>query len=67
MPSLRTRIAYQSIAIDNAQAALSNAAASVAAATGTMNDIQSGDFNLPAITINGQRFINNGGNLEVEP
>jgi hypothetical protein len=67
MPSLKTRIAYQGIVLETAQASLSDAASSVAAATETLTDIQSGNLDLAAVRIGGQRFINNGGNLEVEP
>lgn len=67
MPSLRTRIAYQNIVLDGAQAALVEAQAAVSAATETLTDLQSGTIDLDAITIGGQMFVNNAGVLEVAP
>lgn len=74
MPSLRTRQAYQSIVLATAQDALGDAAAAVVAATETLGtvqdtitDLQAGVVNLDAVTIGGDRFVNNGGVLEREP
>ncbi len=74
MPSLRTRQAYQGIVLNTAQDALDDAAAAVSAATETLGDVentitdlQAGAVDLEAVTIGGQRFVNNGGVLELEP
>ncbi len=67
MPSLRTRTRYQGIALAQADAALAEATAELASATSDLADIQSGTLDLDAVTIGGQRFVNNGGVLEVEP
>ena len=67
MPSIKTRVAYQNIALAQAQDALVEAATAVADATDALTDIQTGTLDLDAVTIGGQRFINNGGVLEVEP
>ncbi len=74
MPSLRTRISYAGMAASNieatvavAQAALAEAAVAVAEATDTLEEIETGVLDLEAVTVGGQRFINNGGVLEPEP
>jgi thiamine monophosphate kinase len=81
MPSLKTRLSYQSIVLDTAQVALSDAAAVAAAASvavasatatlgtvqGNLTDIADGVFDLDALTVGGARFVNNAGVLEVEP
>lgn len=73
MPSLKTRVAYQSIALDQASEALSQAATEiaeattgVAAATTQLTDLQDGVLNLAAIKINNKRFVEVGGELVLE-
>lgn len=67
MPSLKTRLAYQGIALAQADEALADAATAVSAATGQLEDLQDGTLDLSAITVNGKRFIEDGGALVVEP
>lgn len=67
MPSIRTRIRYQNISLDQAEDALADASAAVAEATTTLSSIETGVLDLDAVTIGGTRFINNGGVLEPEP
>lgn len=64
MPSLATRIAYDRMTLKTAQADLAQAAQTVSAATDQLEALQSGDLELTAIKVGGQKFINNGGNLE---
>lgn len=66
MPSIKTRVAYQNIALAQAEVALTAAATAVASATDTLSDIEDGALDLSAITVGGQRFVNNAGNLELE-
>lgn len=67
MPSLKTRIAYQGIALAQADAALAAASSAVAGATTQLEDLQEGTLDLSAITVNGKRFIEDGGELILEP
>jgi hypothetical protein len=74
MPSLRTRTIYQSIVLTSAEDAIATASASLAAASAEIdaasNDLEAlslGNLDLLALTISGQKFINNGGVLEPEP
>lgn len=67
MPSLRTRTRYQGIALAQADEAIAAATAGLTQATTTLDAIETGTLDLDAVTIGGQRFVNNGGNLEVEP
>lgn len=73
MPSLRTRMQYDRLVLETAEQAIAGASEALADATETIDassaDLQalaSGNFDVDAITINGQRFINNGGILEPE-
>lgn len=73
MPSIKTRLAYQSIALDQANEALSQAAVEIAeaasgvdAATTQLEDLQIGELDLAAIKVNGKRFIEDGGALVLE-
>jgi hypothetical protein len=56
MPSLKTRIAYQGIALAQADAALSAAASAVAGATTQLEDLQDGELDLVAIKLGGTRL-----------
>ncbi len=67
MPSLRTRMHYTTLALSGAQDALADAAVAVASATDALVDIEAGTLDLDAVTVGGQRFVNNGGVLELEP
>lgn len=67
MPSLRTRIRYQEVKLGLSQDALADAAAAVATATDQLEDIAAGTLDLDAITVGGQRFINDAGTLVLEP
>lgn len=60
MPSLATRTRYQGIVLQQAEAALENTSA-------LLIDLQDGELDVEAITVGGQRFINDGGTLVVEP
>lgn len=80
MPSLRTRTHYDRIVLATAEDAIADASASLAAATVVIDgavagvgaataDLEAlalGTYDLTALTINGQRFINNAGVLEAE-
>jgi S-adenosylmethionine:tRNA-ribosyltransferase-isomerase (queuine synthetase) len=67
MPSLRTRQRYQALVLDRAEASIAAASAALETATDTLEDIEAGTLDLDAVTIGGQRFINDGGTLVVEP
>lgn len=74
MPSLRTRHFYQNIVLATAEDAIADASVSLAAAsteidaaTDNLEALAVGDLDLTAIKVNGQRFVNNGGILELEP
>lgn len=67
MPSLATRIAYQSLTLSTAQEALSEAATAVAEAADELEALADGTLELEAVNVGGQRFINSGGSLVPEP
>lgn len=67
MPSLSTRLAYQAMTLDQAEAATISAIAAAAAANEAVEAIEGGTLDLDAVTVGGQRFINSGGNLIPEP
>lgn len=67
MPSLRTRIRYQGLVLERSEAAIAEATVQLETATETLGDLEAGTLDLDAVTIGGQRFINDGGTLVVEP
>lgn len=67
MPSVKTRLTYQGLSLAQAQDALADASAAVAAATDQLTDIADGTLNVDAITVGGVRFVNDGGSLVQEP
>lgn len=67
MPSLRTKMTYNSIVLASASDALSDATVAVANATSNLEALADGTLELDAVTIGGTRFINNAGSLEPEP
>lgn len=67
MPSLRTKMIYNSIVLASASDALSDATVAVANATSNLEALADGTLELDAVTIGGTRFINNAGSLEPEP
>lgn len=67
MPSLSTRLQHDRHVLANAEVALATASEAVAEAAGSLADLADGTLALDAITVGGQRFINNGGLLELEP
>ena len=67
MPSIKTRLAYASIALNRAEDALSEAAAEVEQATADLQAIEAGTLDLQAVKVGGVRFIESGGQLVPEP
>lgn len=74
MPSLRTRNAYDRIILATAEDAIVEATEqlvetteAVSVATSDLEALALGNLNLDAITIDGQRFVNNAGVLEPAP
>lgn len=67
MPSLATRMRYQGIVLERAEAALSEAAEAVGNATETLEAIEAGTLDMDAITVGGVRFIHSFGDLIPEP
>jgi hypothetical protein len=59
-------VAAQTAAAD-AQAAANTAITAADSATTTLSQIESGTFDVDAVTIGGTRFINSGGTLVAEP
>lgn len=73
MPSLRTRVRFQNLVLETAEEAIAEATADLAVASEAVNEATSdlaalalGSLDLAAITIDGTRFVNNGGVLEPE-
>lgn len=64
MPSVKTRLAYQAAKQNVVQAALDQAASTVSDATNQLTSLSLGNLDLDAITIGGNRFVNNNGILE---
>lgn len=74
MPSLATRLAVQRLTLANTEAAAAAAIAAAeaaniaaAAANDAIEDLEAGTLDLDAVSVGGQRFINDGGTLVVEP
>lgn len=59
--------AQANTAASNANNAVATVTATVADAQDTLDQIQTGDLNLPSITIGGSKFVNNAGDLVVAP
>lgn len=60
-------IAAANQAVTVAQAAADTANTAAGAANEAVAGLSSGDFDLSAVMIGGQRFVNNNGTLQVEP